>query len=433
MSARDWPRLRRLFRLPSTAARVRADVDKELHFHIDGRIEELMTSGLTRAEAEREARRRFGDYRRIESEVERLDLATHRRHDVQDRLEALRADFAYTIRVLAKQPVFTSVVVLTLTLAIAATTSIFHVVDRVVLNPLPYPEPDRIVYLGWHWVKGGGADALSPRSFQFWHDNSQVFDGLATARSFEAVVGDGDQSNSVRGVRLSADYLHVVRATPMIGRAFAPEEYVDPAPPVVMLTHAFWTTRFGADRSLVGRTIRLDGRLFTVIGVMPKHFEILEASDGIQVVTPFAFARAQLDDNGNNYTVVGRLKPNVTTPQIKADMERVFARYRTAYPNADKDDRGVRVLTYGDIFTNSISSPLLLLLGATSFVLLLAFANVANLLFARTLSRQREFALRTALGASRVRVAGQVVLEMLVLGGVSAVLATIAGLTGVRA
>src|SRR5262245_774190 len=228
MSARDWPRLRRLFRLPTTAARVRADVDKELHFHIEGRIEELMTSGLTRVEAEREARRRFGDYGRIESEVERLDLATHRRRDVQDRLEALRADFAYTVRVLAKQPVFAGVVVVTLTLAIAATTSIFHAVDRVVLNPLPYPEPGRIVYLGWHWAKGGGgADALSPRSFQFWHDNSQVFDGLATVRSFEAVVGESDQSTAVRGARLSADYLRVVRATPMIGRAFAPEEYVD--------------------------------------------------------------------------------------------------------------------------------------------------------------------------------------------------------------
>jgi len=192
MSARDWPRLRRLFRLPTTAARVRSDVDQELHFHIEGRIEELMALGLTRADAEREARRRFGDYRRIESEVERLDLATHRRRDVRERLEALRADFAYTVRVLSTQAVFSSVVVVTLTLAIAATTSIFHAVDRVVLNPLPYPAPDRIVYLGWRWAgKGGIADALSPRSFSFWHDNAQVFDGLATVRSFEAVLGEG--------------------------------------------------------------------------------------------------------------------------------------------------------------------------------------------------------------------------------------------------
>ena len=434
MSMRDWPGLRRLFRLPSTPARVRAAVSQELEFHIAGRIEELIASGMSRDEAEREARRRFGDYRRIESEVERLDLGSHRRRTLVDHIETLAADVPYSLRTLARQPMFAGVVIVTLTLGISGTSAIFHAVDRIVLHPLPYPDPERIVFLGWQWVKGGTSGSLSPRKFEFWHEQSRAFDGLATSQWFQAAVGNDDTGSPVDGKRITAEYLHVLGATPETGRAFSMDDFRPDAPSVAILGHALWTSRFGADRRLIGKPIRLDGRPYTVVGVMPESFEVAESGEQPQILVPLVFTQAQLEDGGNNYNVIARLKPGITEPQLKADMSAVFAKYRTAFPALlEKDDLGVIAMTYQDLFVGSLTSSLYLMLGATAFVLLLAFANVANLLFARALGRQREFAVRTALGAARIRIARQVIVEMMLLGAIAAVLATGVSLVSVRA
>ncbi|HEY9227293.1 MAG TPA: ABC transporter permease [Gemmatimonadaceae bacterium] len=430
---RDWPGLRRLFRLPSTPARVRAAVSQELGFHIAGRVEELVASGMSRDEAEREARRRFGDYRRIESEVERLDLGAHRRRSFVDRLDTLAADLRFTTRTLARQPMFAGVVIATLTLGVSGTAAVFHVVDRVVLHPLPYPDPERIVFLGWQWQKGGNSTALSPAKFEFWHDQSQVFEGVATSRDFEARLGDNDAGAKVEGKRITADYLGVLGAKPAIGRAFSPEEFRPDAPPVAILGHALWTSQFGGDTRVVGQAIGLDGRPYTVVGVMPRSFEIAESGSQAQVLVPLVFTPDQRASGGNNYVVVARLKRGISEAQVTADMATVFAGYGATFPELlQKDDRGVLAITYQKLFVGDLSSWLFLMLGATAFVLLLAFANVANLLLARALSRQREFAVRTALGAAQSRIARQVILEMLVLGLVAATLATGVSLLGVR-
>ena len=433
MSVRDWPGIRRLFRLPTTPARVRDDVSRELDFHIEGRIDELVASGMARAEADREARKRFGNYRRIESEVEQLDLGAHRRRTFMDRVDALAADLRFTLRTLARQPMFASIVVVTLTLGIAGTTAVFHAVDRVVLHPLPYPNPERIVFLGWEWHNGGYSGGLSPRKFEFWHDQSRVFDGVATSRGFEATLGD-DASSIVDGKRITADYLGVLGAKPALGRPFMPEEFRLDAPAVAILGHALWTSRFGGDSTIVGRTIPLDGRPHTVVGVMPRSFEVAESGTQAQVFVPLVFTAGQRSEGGNNYTVVARLKPGISTAQLADDMAGVFARYGAAFPELiQKDDRGVLAMTYQELFVGELSSRLYLILGATALVLLLAFANVANLLLARALSRQREFAVRTALGAGRSRLARQIILEMLVLGVVAAALATALSVSSVRA
>ena len=431
MSIRDWPGIRRVFRIPLGLRRVRADVNAELGFHIDGRIDELMSLGMSRAEAELEARRRFGDYERIESEVERFDRGAQRRRTLADRLDAFRDDLRYTVRTLVRQPVFAIVVIATLTLGIAATTAIFHAVDRVVLHPLPYPNPDRIVYLGWKWTKGDGSSALSPRKFTFWQQQSRVFDGLATSKSFEATVGEDKAGAVARGMRITADYLRVIGMQPSLGRAFSRDEFPPDAPPVAILSRALWISQFGADPKAIGRTIRLDGHPYTIVGVMPASFEVAEQSEAAQVLLPLAFTAEQLSEGGNNYMTIGRLRDGVSPAQVDADMASVFERYR-ASGAVEKDDRGVKLYTYQSLFTGDLSSALWIMLGATIFVLVLACANVTNLVLARSLSRQREFAVRTALGAGRGRIARQVVLEMVVLGLVSAVLATAASLAGVR-
>ncbi|MGH7618232.1 MAG: ADOP family duplicated permease, partial [Gemmatimonadaceae bacterium] len=407
--------------------------DEELRFHIDGRIDELVAQGMSRADAEREARTRFGDYRRIESEVQRLDRGSHRRRTLADRADAVALDFRYSIRALVAQPVFSGVVVATLTLGIAATSAIFHAVDRLVLHPLPYPNADRIVYLGWHWTKGSGADALSATKFQFWREESRVFDGVATSQTFEATLNDEKAGSVVRGTRVTADYLRLVGAHAALGRLFSPDEYTLGAPPVVLLNDGVWRSRFGGNPGVVGKQIRLDGQPYTVIGVMPPSFEVVDGSEWWQVIAPLAFTPTQLADGGNNYGVMGRLRAGVSMAQANDDMAAVFERWKSAQPGlVEKDDQGVQLKQYQS-FLGDLAWELWTFLGATAFVLLLACANIANLLLARTLNRQREFAVRAALGAGRGRIARQVVMEMGILGVVSAVLATGASLMSLRA
>jgi hypothetical protein len=179
MSARDWRGLRRVLRLPLGKRAVRGDVDAELRFHVQGRVDELVAAGMSRPAAEAEVARAFGDYARIEAEVERIDMAMHRRRSLLERAATLRGDVRHACRTLLRQPTFSLVVVLTLAVGIGATAAIFHVVDRMVLRPLPYPHADRIVYLGWSWAgKGDYTGSLSPQKFEFFHAESHVFDAL---------------------------------------------------------------------------------------------------------------------------------------------------------------------------------------------------------------------------------------------------------------
>ena len=435
MSAGDWRGLRRAFRIPLGWMGVKADVDAELTFHIQGRIEELMDRGLSRQDAEAETRRLFGDYARIESEVERIDRGMTRRRSLAERADALGADVRHAARTLARQPVFSGVVIITLTLGIGATTAIFHVVDRVVLHPLPYPEPERIVYMGWSWGgKGGYAGALSPQKFVFFHEQSRIFDGLVASRGISGTLGESSSGASVQGLRVTEDFFRVLKVQPARGRAFVRDEFAPGAPSVAMLGHALWTTRFGGDPNVIGRVFRLDDRPYTIVGVMPESFELAEQTEWSGFIVPLRFTEDDLADTGNNYLVIGRLRTGVTESQAKQDLALAFDRYRAAFPDVVKKegDVGPILLTYRSMFVSGVEPVLWILLAATLFVLLLGCANVANLLLARTLTRQREFAVRTALGAGRGRIVRQVVIEALLLGVVSAMIASVVSLAGVR-
>lgn len=426
-----WPGLRRVFRASSGTRQTRADVDAELAFHLEGRIDELMASGMPRAEAEREARTRFGDLARIESEVERLDRARRRRRSMRDRLETLLSDIRFAIRSVVRQPVFALAVVATMTLGAGSMAAIFHAIDRIVLHPVPYPDADRIVYLGMRRAYGLDAGAVTSRRFHFWREESRVFDGLATSRSFDATL-DGVESDVLTGLRITTDYLGVVGARVSTGRGFLSTDYAANATPAAIISDGLWNRKFGGDRDVVGRTLRLNDTQYTVIGVLPANFEIAEESKTPDVMVPLIFAPAQIDDGGANYTAIGKLRPNLTEAQVDADMSAVFARYRQTYPGVEADDRGVMALSFQKLYTGSLGTILWIFLGATAFVFVLACANVANIVLARAIGRQREFAVRTALGAGRSRIVRQILLEMLVLGVLSATCATGASLFTVR-
>ena len=433
MSRGDRWNLRRVFRLPSSPARRRAEVDAELEFHIRGRVEELMAQGLSRHAAEQEARRRFGDFARIEHEVERLTRIAERRRTMRDRAGAVLDDVRYAVRSLARQPMYAAVVVLTLTLGIGATAAIFHVIDRVVLRPLPYPDPDRIVYLATQWSKEPPMGAVSAGRFAFWREHSRIFDALATSRTFDATLGESESSTAVEGMSITPDFLRAIGAKPMLGRSFVARDYAPDAPPVALLGYATWTSRFAGDPAAVGRTIRLDDKLYTVVGVLPAPFEIAELSTPPAVVLPLVLSREQLADRGANYTAIGRLRAGVTDAEIATDMAMVFERFRQAFPElVEKNDHGVVVMRYQQIFASELTSQLWIMLGATLFVFVLACANVANIVFARALTRRREFAVRAALGAGRSRIARHVLGEMLLLGALAAVFATAGSLATVR-
>jgi putative ABC transport system permease protein len=435
VSAHTWRGLRRVFRIPLGWMGVKADVDAELTFHIQGRIDELMERGLSRPDAEAETRRLFGDYARIESEVERIDRGMTRRRTIAEHADAWLADVRYAARTLARQPVFAGVVVLTLTLGIGATTAIFHVVDRVVLHPLPYPEPERVVYVGWSWRgKGNYAGALSPQKFVFFHDQSHIFDGLVATRAISGTVGEPSSGASAQGLRVTQDFFRVLEVQPARGRAFVRDEFAADAPSVAILGHALWMTRFGGDPNVIGREFRLDDRPYTIVGIMPESFELVEETESSGFLVPLRFTETDLADAGNNYLVIGRLRNGVTESQGKQDLALAFDRYRATFPDIVKKegDAGPVLFTYRSLFVGGLEPVLWILLVATLFVLLLGCANVANLLLARALSRQREFAVRTALGAGRGRIVRQVVIEALLLGVVSAVLASVVSLAGVR-
>ncbi|HEY4130374.1 MAG TPA: ABC transporter permease [Gemmatimonadaceae bacterium] len=430
----SWPGLRRVFRLPSNDARLRDDVDAELEFHIHGRMEELMSQGMLRDDAEREARRRFGDFSRIEHEVTALDRGSTRRRSFRDRVDGLANDVRYAIRSLRRQPVFAAVVVLTLTLGMGATAAIFHAVDRITLHPLPYPHPEQIAYLGLKRTKGLGSDALTGARYQFWHDQTHIFDALATYRPFQAIAGDPDAGPSIHGMRVTGEFFAVVGTQPFLGRVFSPAELSVGGDRVALLSYPMWQRQFAGDRTVLGRTLRLGDSTYTVIGVLPESFEFA-GNVTPDAILPWVLSSDDVqDDGGANYTALGRLRVGVSPEQINDEMATLWARFRATHTvDSDPGDAGVELLSYQKIYFTQLVPELWLMLGATGFVFLLACANVGNIVFARALSRRREFAVRTALGAGRGRIVRQIVIEMVILGIIAAVMAIGVSLLAVRA
>jgi putative ABC transport system permease protein len=335
-------------------------------------------------------------------------------------------DFRYAVRMLLKTPGFTIVAVLTLALGIGANSAIFSVVNGVLLRPLPLSHPDQLVqlYESKEFPAGftGSASAANVRD---WNEQNTVFSGLASYRYQDFALQTQQNPERLLGVLATPNYFQVLGAQPLHGRTFTES---DARAEVAILSEAVWRTQFAADPAVIGRSFLLNRRSFTVIGVMPANFRF--PSPRIQIWIPLAFSPAELAARGDHgLQVVGRLRPDVSLAQAQAQMKVIAQEIGRKYPD-EQSDRSVKVMTLREALTGTSRTSLLVLLGSVACVLLIASANIANLLLARTTARQREIALRLALGASRGRLLRQFLTESVllsVIGGVAGILLAVWG------
>ena len=320
-------------------------------------------------------------------------------------------DLRYGLRMLLNKPGFTSIAVITLALGIGATTAIFTVVNAVLLRPLPYDQPDRIMSLAPGFP---GSSNASETKFVFWRDQNQSFDSVAATTGIGSGVNlsGGNEPEFVSGVRVSADFFRVLGVHPVLGRDFTNEEDSPSGERVVILTDSLWRRRFGGDPQLPGKTVAINARDFTVVGVMPPGFRY---GEHIDLLVPMRTNPASREE-GHNYAVLGRIKPGVSQQQAAADMSIVFDKFKEAFPQMLwRQEEGIRVEPYLANLTSDARPLLLTILGAVGFVLLIACANVANLLLVQAAGRASEMAIRQALGAGWWRIARQLLTEAVLL------------------
>ena len=334
-------------------------------------------------------------------------------------MRTLLQDLRYGARMLWRRPAFTLVAITALALGIGANTAIFSIVNAVLLRQLPYENPERIVVL-WETdtKRGGGQTGFSYPRFTHLREQQQVFDAVAayTTRSFNILGQDGPVR--VQGAHVSGDFFRVTGVAPALGRGFAPEEEQPGAAPVVILGHELWQSRFGANPNLLGQAVAADGRSFTVVGVMPPGFKLFEETVDLWVPRVFetnAMSPQQIQRGAIYLAVAARLKPGVEVEQARAALDVTAKQYQEAFPGNSDVANGAGLGGLREYLVGDIRPTLLLLAGAVAFVLLIACANVANLLLARVTARHKEIAVRVTLGATFWRLLRQTLTESLLL------------------
>jgi putative ABC transport system permease protein len=397
--------------------RTKWDVERarEMEAHLAIEAEENIARGMAPEEARYAAMRKLGNQTRIREEIYEMNTIGF--------LETLWQDLRYGARSLRKSLGFTAVAVLTLALGIGANTTIFSVINAVLLRPLPFPDANRLA-LVWECDAHDSTNwnIVSAPNFWDYQKQSDVFESMAIfdsgGRGYN--LSQGSDPERVSGVRVSSQFFTVLGVQPLLGRGFLPDEESAGNDHEVVLSYPLWMRRYAGDPSLVGKTIRIDGESFTVVGIMPREFQFQFWSNPRELWVPVGYTEGDKERGGNSFVSIARLKPGITISQAASEMDTIGRRLMKQYPY-ENAGRSATVTSLSTFNMEGLRRSLLSLLAAVGLVLLIACLNVANLSLAKGAARQKELAVRRALGAGRLRILRQLLTESLLLAALGAI------------
>ena len=413
-----WTRFRRMFGLEP-----KADVEAELAFHVEMRIRELVDAGETPERARQLALQRFGDFDRARQQCLAINQRRRRRMDRAEFWTELKQDLGYALRMMRRTPAFTAAALLTLALGIGANSAIFSVVNGVLLQSLPFRDADRLHLLHMLYPDGTNYASLSAPDFMSIRARQQVFDQVEAIDTRPLTMLGAGEPREIAGALVSDGLFDMLGLTVAHGRGFRPEENQPGQGHVTLLSHGFWQRVFGGDPAVLGRTVTTAGVAYTIIGVTSPESSLPDQADAYfpMEFTDIFDATTQKQRRSEYLSVIGRARASATPAAIDADLKRLGAQLQEAFPGSNEGltftSKPLREMIVGDV-----QRPLLVMLGAVGLVLLVACANVANLLLARGSARQGELSVRAAIGAGRARLIRQLVTESILLGLIGATL-----------